>query len=193
VETDPANTLAWTLLGRVNRAAGRLDEAVANYRKALELAPGLIGGHQYVSQVLLIRARDRADLEDARKEALAEGDEGYRLIALALAEYAVGHRAESDAAIAELVRTYERDAPYNIAYIHAYRQENDLAFEWIDKAIKFNDTGVHDLGRQQLFKPIHDDPRWHALMERLGRTPEQLAAIRFDAGAADARSTGPAP
>jgi tetratricopeptide (TPR) repeat protein len=193
VEADPANTFAWTLMGRINRAAGRLDEAVASYRKALEIAPGLIGGHQYVSQLLLIRARDRSDLDDARREALAEKDEGYRLIALALSEHALGHRAESDAAIAELVRTFEREAPYNLAYIYAYRNEADLAFEWLDKAIKYNDTGIHDVGRQQLFDPIHGDPRWHALMERLGRTPEQLAAIRFEVDAAEVGSTGPAP
>ena len=33
---------------------------------------------------------------------------------------------------------------------------------------------------QPLLKPIHGDPRWHALMERLGRTPEQIAAIHVD-------------
>ena len=193
IDVDPANTLAWLNLARANRGAGRYDESIAAYRKALEIAPALIGGHQYVSQVLLLRARDRADLDQARREALAEPDEGYRLIALALVEHALGRRAESDAAIAELVRTYAREAPYNIAYIHAYRNEADLAFEWLGKAIEYNDTGVHDVGRQQLFKPIHGDPRWHALMERLGRTPEQLAAIRFDAVAAEVRSTGPAP
>jgi len=193
VDSDPANTLAWLMLGRINRGAGRYDEAIASYRKALEIAPGLTGGHQYVSQLLLIRARDRADLENARVEALAEPDEGYRLISLALAEYALGNHTESDAAIAELGRKYERDAPYNLAYIHAYRKEADLAFAWLDKALAYNDTGMHDVGRQQLFKPIHGDPRWHALLERLGRTPEQLAAIRFDPGVPDAPTTGPAP
>ena len=34
--------------------------------------------------------------------------------------------------------------------------------------------------RQPFFAPSHEDPRWQAVLERLGRTPEQLEAIEFD-------------
>jgi hypothetical protein len=127
-----------------------------------------------------MRAHGQADLDAARSEALAEPDEGYRLIALALSEWALGHKAESDAAVGELERKFERDAPYNIAYIYAYRGDADRTFAWLEKAIEYDDTGFHEAGRLPLFEPVRADPRWRRLMERVGRTPEQLAAIRFD-------------
>jgi hypothetical protein len=32
-----------------------------------------------------------------------------------------------------------------------------------------------------MFAIIHDDPRWHPLLRRLGQAPEQLALRREDA------------
>jgi TolB-like protein/tetratricopeptide (TPR) repeat protein len=193
IDLDPGNALTWLQRARVQRTAGRLDDAIASYRRGLELAPGLAAAHHYLTQTLLMRARDRADLEAARTDALAEPDEAYRLIALALAEWALGHRAESDAAIDELIKKHERDSPFNLGYIYAYRHEPDQAFAWLDKAITYNDTGMHEVGVLRLFEPVRSDPRWRRLMERLGRTPEQLAAIRFDAAASTTAKTGPAP
>ena len=33
---------------------------------------------------------------------------------------------------------------------------------------------------QPLFAPLHDDPRWLPFLRKIGRDPEQLAAIPFD-------------
>ena len=189
---DPDNSTIWVMVGRVQRAARRYDEAIASYRKVLELAPALSGAHQYLTQTYLMRAHGQADLDAAHAEAIAEQDEAYRLIALALAEWGLGHKAESDAATAELERKYEHDSPYNLAYIYAYRHDADRVFAWLDKAIEYNDTGMHEVGRLPMFDPVREDPRWQRLMERLGRTPEQHAAIRFDVPRTEAPESRPA-
>lgn len=33
---------------------------------------------------------------------------------------------------------------------------------------------------ESLFANIHDDPRWLPLLESIGESPEQLAAIEFE-------------
>ena len=76
--------------------------------------------------------------------------------------------------------TSERGSAYNIAYIYAYRREPDLAFEWLEKAAEYNDSGLPDTAVNKLFKPLYDDPRWHAYLAKIGYAPEQLAAIRFE-------------
>ena len=68
----------------------------------------------------------------------------------------------------------------NIAYVLAYRGEADRAFEWLDKAVKYRDTGLGTMPVDPMLESLHSDPRWLPLLRRLGKAPEQLAAIKFD-------------
>ena len=62
----------------------------------------------------------------------------------------------------------------------AYRGEADRAFEWPDKAVEQRDPLVGLISIDPLLKTLHSDPRWLPLTHRLGKSPEQLAAINFD-------------
>jgi hypothetical protein len=77
----------------------------------------------------------------------------------------------------------EQDEPgwaYNIAYVLAYRGEADRAFEWLDTAVGYNDSGLSLIPGSIQFANIHDDPRWLPFLESIGKSPEQLAAIEFE-------------
>ena len=178
-ELDPANATGRVTLCRAYLNAERYDEAIDCYQRTLAISPGIIAVHQYLVTALLMKD-SRAHAQAALDAAQAEPSESYRLYALALAHYALGDRAASDAAVAEAARKYESDSSYNIAYVYAYRHEADLAFLWLDKAAQYNDTGLADITVSPLFKPIHGDPRWVAYLTKMGYAPAQLAAIPFD-------------
>ena len=97
-----------------------------------------------------------------------------------MAHDALGNKAESDAALAELIRKHEKDSAYNVAYVLAYRGEADRAFEWLDKAAAYHDPGLATIVVNPLFANIYQDPRWLPFLRKLGKAPEQLAAIKFD-------------
>ncbi len=98
-----------------------------------------------------------------------------------MAYHALGRAADSDDALAELIEKYEEGSAYNIAYVLAFRGEADRAFEWLDKAVEYNDPGLVDIFASDiLFANLHDDPRWLPFLESIGRSPEQLAAIEFN-------------
>ena len=97
-----------------------------------------------------------------------------------MAHHALGHTVESDAALAESIETVEQEAAYNIAFALAFRGEADRAFEWLDKALKYNDSGLSQVTNAPLFANIHGDPRWLPFLEKLGKSPKQLAAIEFE-------------
>ena len=78
-----------------------------------------------------------------------------------------------------MIDQYAQDAAYNIAYVLAYRGESDRAFEWLDKSVQLQDPGLPEILREPLFAKLHDDPRWLPFLERIGYSPEQLAAIEF--------------
>jgi hypothetical protein len=92
----------------------------------------------------------------------------------------MGRKAESDAALDELIRKYEQTLAYPIAYALAYRGEVDRAFEWLDKAAKYRDTALGAAPFEPALESLHSDPRWLPLLHRLGMAPEQLAAIKFE-------------
>ena len=102
------------------------------------------------------------------------------MIGLPMVYHALGKAGESDTVLAELIDKYEQGGAYNIAYVLAYRGEIDRAFEWLNKAVQYNDPGLTSIANFALFANLHDDPRWLPFLESIGRSPEQLAAIEFE-------------
>jgi TolB-like protein/Tfp pilus assembly protein PilF len=176
VARDPVSSSGHNWLGFFYLLAGRLDEAITSFRTALTLSPGSIGAHYVIGVALLQKDEPEAALAAFAEEA----DEGYRLIGLPMAYHALGQTAESDAALAELIEKDELEAAYNIAYVLAFRGEADRAFEWLDKAVGYNDPGLSEIPVDILFANIHSDPRWLPFLESIGKSPEQLAAIKFE-------------
>ena len=175
VRRDPVAVTGFTNLGYNQRMAGRLDAAIASFRTALSLAPGRGGAHAEVGNALLLKG----DAQGALSEIEQEPNEVFKMIGLPMAYYALGRKADSDAALAALIAKYEKDGSYNIAYVYAYRGETDKAFEWLDKAVEYGDSGLGVVTTENLFDKIHTDPRWLAFLHKIGKAPEQLAKIEF--------------
>jgi len=109
-----------------------------------------------------------------------ESSEVHRLLGLALIHHALGQTTESDAALAELIEKHEQDSAAWIAFVLAFRGETDRSFVWLDKAAQNNDPELTSLlGGFADHANIHDDTRWLPFLERIGRSPAQLAAIEF--------------
>jgi TolB-like protein/Tfp pilus assembly protein PilF len=176
VARDPVNPDGHFGLGLSYLQAGRPDEAIAAFRTSLSLSPGRIGAQAGIGTALLLKGEPEAALAEMEQESSG----ALRLIGLARAYHALGRAADSDATLAELIEKYEQGWAYNIAYVLAYRGEADLAFEWLDKAVEYNDPGLSLLAVPILFANIHDDPRWLPFLESIGKSPEQLAAIEFN-------------
>ena len=175
VRHDPVNVSAIFNLGYHQRMAGRLDAAIASFRTVLSLAPGRGNAHAQLGNALLLKG----DAPGALAEIEQETSEVWKMIGLPMAYHALGRKADSDAALATLIAKSERDGPYNVAYVYAYRGEADKAFAWLDKAVEYGDTGLGEIVTENLFDKIHADPRWQAFLRKIGRAPEQLAKIEF--------------
>ncbi|HZX89325.1 MAG TPA: hypothetical protein VFE67_01685 [Rudaea sp.] len=177
---DPANPGPHGTLGKALALAGRDAEAIASFRKLIELSPDYAGARHWLSLVLLKDGHDRAAAEQALTLATAEPGPCYRLETFAMAYHVLGRTAESGAALAELTATCEEPASYNIAYAYAFLGDADHAFAWLEKALQHNDIGLPEVISQPMFAPIHNDPRWLPFLRKIGRAPEQLAAIPFN-------------
>ena len=146
-------------------AAGRFAEAEAAYRKALELAPQRVATRAFLSLTLLAQGRG----EEALAEAMREPDELFRLWALAIVHHALGHRAESDAALEELIEKHAETAAFQIAEVHAARGE-------VGRGVRVAGAGLRAAGRRarrdrrrsRRLRSLHGDPRWGAFLKKMG-------------------------
>jgi len=172
---DPVQPNIHSNLGASYFIAGRLEDAVRSYRTALRLSPDGIGLHANLGLALL--AQDVPGF--AMQEIAKETDEAFRLISQAMVFHTQGETSESDAALDTVIEKYGSEWACNIASVHAYRGDIDPAFEWLEKAVDYQDPGLIEIVTQPEFSNLYSDPRWHEFLTRIGRAPEQLAAIEF--------------
>ena len=163
-ERDPLSAHAYSNLGYFLHASGRFDEADAAYRKALELSPQRISTHVMLARNLLAQGRG----DEALAEALGEPEEWYRLYASAIIHHAAGRRAESDAALQELIANHAAECAYQVAEVYAACGGVDRAFEWLDRAYDQRDAGIVQMKLDPLLRALHTDPRWDAFLRRMG-------------------------
>ena len=164
VELDPLSGSAQFNLARVLWCEGKLDEADAVARKTAELTPAAASSHRW--QVLV--AVQRNDGEGALREAELEPNMAFRRFEHTLAHYIRGEREAADATLAELIAKDNDRLAYQIAQAYALRGEKDKAFEWLQISFDNHDGGTLSLLVDPMLRGLRDDPRYHALLAKLG-------------------------
>jgi TolB-like protein/DNA-binding winged helix-turn-helix (wHTH) protein len=162
-ELDPLNSDTYYWLSLVQLRRDRLPEAEAAIRRALEISPTYNGGQYLLGLVLLARHQPQEALAEMRKEPF----DAARLIGSAIAYSALGARADSDAALAQLLKNYTASIPVGIAAIYGFRGEADEAFSWLDKAYEQKDSLLYRIKFSPEFDRIHSDPRYKALLRKM--------------------------
>jgi TolB-like protein/class 3 adenylate cyclase/Tfp pilus assembly protein PilF len=164
VELDPLSKPAHVVLGDCCMRAGRLDDAVASLRLALDLAPNAGITHYILSCARLLQGRADEALDEAEREAVPY----LRLLCLTLAQHTRGDVAASDAALRRLIDECGNAVSFQIAAAHAWRGEIDEAFSWLERAYRERDPGLAESVAYPLLRRLHGDPRWPALMRKMG-------------------------
>lgn len=164
---DPLSPSALVALSMVHNAQGRWPQAEAALTRALELAPDYGFARGNLGQTYLLEGDTARAL--ATFQGLKEGL--WRRWGLALAEHSMGNRAEADAMLAELIKANADSAAYQIAEVYAWRGQTDLAFEWLQRAHAQHDGGLEQIKADPLLGGLHADPRFAALLKKLGLPP----------------------
>jgi TolB-like protein/DNA-binding winged helix-turn-helix (wHTH) protein/Flp pilus assembly protein TadD len=162
VALDPLDVGGYYWLSTVQLRRGRLAEAEAAIRRALEIAPTFPFGPYALGVILLARSQPQVALTVF----LTEPIEAPRIIGSGMAYFALGRKAESDAALAQMLKDYA-DIPFGIATIYAFRGESDEAFKWLDRAYEQKDQFLYRIKFAPEFDRLHDDPRYKAFLKKM--------------------------
>jgi len=167
IDLDPVNSACYTSIGVYYMETDKLPEAETAYRKALDLLPTGPGFHGNLAQLLLLRGEAAAALAEFQRDS----DENLQRQGAAMAYFALGRRAEANAALSEMKRMDATTNASGIAEALAYRRESDQAFAWLDRAYQQRDTYLEQIKFDPFLKSLHGDPRWKAFLRKM-KLPE---------------------
>lgn len=171
---DPVNPVTQANLAACYFWAGRWQDSLERYKIAKTLDPDYFAVQYRMSETLLAMNKPNQALIEAENETHSV----YRLIGLAMAHHGLGASAASDAALDELINQHADTAAYNIAYVHAHRNEADAAFEFLEKELRLSGTGVFsEILGDIWFKNLYEDDRWMPFLRKVGRAPDQLELL----------------
>ena len=174
---DPVGNISRINLASTYLMAGQFDDAVSvceiQVATVSEIGPcrsRLIVAYLYAGNAAA--AKEQLDL--------TSGSRVYTRLA-PMVYYSLGQSEEFDAALAALYQAFE-DGDLNMAYwlarTYAFVNDADRAFEWLERA---RTEGVLSLTHSSAYYThLHGDPRWPALLEALGRRPEDTAGLTIE-------------
>jgi len=172
VELDPLTARSHSNLAYLLAESGALDEAEAALAAALRLLPDGPKQNAVLGRIRLYQGR-HAEALAAFEQAKVNWE---RKTGIALALFALGKRSEADAALQAIVDQDAETSAIQIAEIHAFRNEPDAAFHWLERAFVQHDHGVSLLRGNAIFRRLYGDPRWLPYLAKIGIADPPSAA-----------------
>ena len=75
--------------------------------------------------------------------------------------------AEADEALKALTTKYADTDAYFVAMNYAYRDDHDLALQWLERAYLQKDGGFVEIVGEPLFRNLANDPRYKAFLRKM--------------------------
>ncbi len=173
VELSPDNAETRYMLGFNYACDHRWEDAQRAFERSAEQGAGY--ANRWVGQMMILKGDAQGALKFFKQMPRSSG----RTMGLAMAYHALGQTARSDKAYSNWIDGPGPGLPVHTAYLAAFRGQADEAFQWLAEAESRGDGNLGSVPFNPLFQNLHDDPRWPQLLERIGKSPEQLAGLQF--------------
>ncbi len=173
LQLDPVSLAVSCDMGLQALYARDFDKAVEQSRKCLEFDPGYHMGHAWLGRAYLEKKMYVEAIAEFKK---AISLQPANLLALSFLGNAYA-RSSQPALARKIIHDLESlsrqryVAPTLIAMIYVGLGENDRVFQWADRAVQEHDPLLTRLKIDPLVDPIRSDPRFPALLRRVGFQP----------------------
>lgn len=167
---DPFSSIIHAVAGRIHYFAGRYDLALEQYLKTVELDPDFWLVYSFLGQAYVQQNRYSEGIQALKKAVALSGDNPIAIGRLGHAYTASGNK-EAALRILDQMIDLERQGTglsYQIAVTYAGLGEDDQCFEWLEKAYEQRHDFLLDISVDPRLENLHSDPRFYALLERMG-------------------------
>jgi tetratricopeptide (TPR) repeat protein len=146
---------------------GQYDRAIVYLREALQLSPGFSYTRGHLGQAYLLLGRhEEALAEFERAVATGSANDSAQL---AYGYAVTGRRPEALALVESLLKAESQyPPPFHLAMAYVGLGKPDEAFTWLERAVDEHDPHVLGLNIVPAFRPLQADPRFTAILQRIG-------------------------
>jgi TolB-like protein/DNA-binding winged helix-turn-helix (wHTH) protein len=169
-EVDPLSSVLSASLGMILYLGRRYDEAIGYLGTALDLDADHFLLHFRLGLVYLQKQMWPAAIGEMQRAVALSGRSTETLTGLAQAYAAAGLLAEMRATVDEIERESARRyvSPYNMSRVYAAAGDADQSFAWLERAYQERNPDLIELRSEPAFDPMRPDPRFSALLRRVG-------------------------
>jgi TolB-like protein/DNA-binding winged helix-turn-helix (wHTH) protein/Flp pilus assembly protein TadD len=170
LELDPLSMTINDIMAMTYMSAGDYENSYRQFQHTIAMDPNSVIDHAGLSFLLKITGRYEEGIEENEKKELLFGssaeDVATRATMFRQALKKGGEKGMWQKEL-ELKKPWD-ESPDIIASLYALTGDKDRAFEWLDKAYAERDMGIIGLKVDPAFTNLHGDPRFAALLRRMG-------------------------
>jgi len=169
-ELDPLSLIISVAIGWAFYMARRYDDAIAQFRRTVELEPNYPTTHWMFGLVLRKMGRYELAITEGEKGVKFSGGSSLMSAALAQTFAAAGRRSQAAEILDELTRLAKEKyiAPYFFAGIHAGLGENGRAIQYLEESYEEHSHWLIYLHIDPSMDGLRSDPRFQDLLRRIG-------------------------
>jgi len=160
---DPLNPESHSALARALYFARQYGEALAAYQDSLTLDPD--NPRRQALRGLTYYAL--GNFAGASASCEAKPDYWASQLCLAVSYDKLGRHADAETVLKRMQAANGDDAAVQYSQIYAQWGNRAKALEWLDTAVRLRDPGLAQMKADPLFDPLHQEPRFQAVMREL--------------------------
>jgi serine/threonine-protein kinase len=168
-EIDPFSLIVISERGNVYFYARRYDEAIAQFRKDIDLDQNWYLAHMAICQAYTAKGQHQEAIAECQKAQTLNSDP-YPLAYLAYAYASLGKRDEAMKALAKMndIARQRYVSAYAFATAYAGLGEKDQAFQWLERSNADRAWEILYVKVDPLLDNLRSDPRFPELVKRVG-------------------------
>jgi eukaryotic-like serine/threonine-protein kinase len=150
------------------------DEALAECRRTIELDPAFAVAYELMAAILASQGEYAEALRQAEKAAALNPFNDYSAALVGFLHAHLGDRQEALRVAKRLeAKAKQRYTPaISIALVYAGLGDRDRTFQWLEQAYDERSNRLAYLGREPVWENLRPDPRFAALLARIGLPKE---------------------
>jgi serine/threonine protein kinase/tetratricopeptide (TPR) repeat protein len=169
-ELDPLSRIINANLGLHYYYARKFDESVEQLKKTISLEETFFVPHQYLGRTYIQKGMYREALAELERARQLSNNAPEVVASLGHAYAVAGRPADAQKALADLdeIAKERYVLPYFRAAVYTGLGDKDQAFAWLERAFEERHPGLVLVNIDPRFDTLRSDPRFVALLRRLG-------------------------
>jgi serine/threonine-protein kinase len=170
LKLDPLSINAQMAAGIALRAAGRYDRAIAEFRRALELLPGLTNAHFQLGVTFVAMGLMDDAIHELELAARPSDVHNSRMEAYLGYAYAAAGRTDDAREVLKELESHRRDqyvSSFGFAMIHDALGEKEPALAALQQAFEDRAVEFGQMTQYPPFQAIASEPRFQAVMRQV--------------------------